>query len=82
MRYRDGVTHQDEEAPAAVGPVADDDAVMLIVHPALRRDLFAYLNMRGLDVGRAPFLEGGIGMPVFLTTPSDDRFKGNPVVGP
>lgn len=44
------------------------DVWLLAVHPALTRDLVAWLARRGLKLGRIP----SEGEPVWTTTPTDE----------
>jgi hypothetical protein len=81
-RYRFRVTHHSVDP---VDPrnrtIAADEPIQLIVHPALRPALFAWLRACGLDVGYAPFLTGEDDLPIFLTTPA--HMPGDdPVVSP
>jgi hypothetical protein len=71
--------HAVDPVDPRVRTIGDDEPIQLLVHPTLRRDLFAWLHARGLDVGYAPFLTGENDLPVYLTTPA--RMPGDdPVV--
>jgi hypothetical protein len=65
MRQDDGMA--DERPPV-------DDVWLLAVHPALTQDLVAWLENRGLRLGRIPGGDAG-GDGVWTTSPTDELME-------